>query len=60
MASMDLEVCPGEVFEDNSHLVKHQYLIIEDPDTELFRITDNPPNDSVYYPVTVFDKEEEK
>lgn len=47
-------------FIDNSHLVKHQYLIIEDPDTELFRITDNPPNDSVYYPVTVFDKEDEK
>ena len=47
-------------FIDNSHLVKHQYLIIEDPDTELFRITDNPPRDSVYYPVTVFDKEDEK
>lgn len=49
-----------QYFIDNVDKIKHQYLIIEDPVLELFRITDNPPKDSVYYPVTVFDKEAEK
>lgn len=45
-------------FMDHADEIKHQYLIIEDPEQELFRITDHPPEKSVYYPVTVFDKED--
>lgn len=45
-------------FMDHVNDIKHQYLIIEDPVEQVFRITDNPPEDSVYYPVTVFDKED--
>lgn len=47
-----------DFFINHADQIKHQYLIIEDPRTELFRITDNPTKNSVYYPVTVFDKEE--
>lgn len=47
-------------FMDHADEIKHQYLMIEDPLLEMFRVTDNPPEESVYYPVTVFDKEDPK
>lgn len=47
-----------DYFINHSDEVSHAYLIIEDPLNEIFRITDHPSEDSVYYPVTVFDKEE--